>query len=181
MKMMLLSFWGVTVQTRAHTELGTEGRGTCMIKNCYICHGRNEKKIKTNLKYIPPQIFKYFYSPAFLSFVLHWVFIFTTSAPHLLFAGGGLPLSLSSLFQVFFLSLHPIFPFFPIHQIRMPSSFHHDVELKVVTRSSCSEQQDPSRSRKQYRESGRPAFHSVAQMVGPLLKAGMSTEGRSGG
>ena len=69
-----------------------------------------------------------------------------------------------SLPYVRFSSFVPFFPFFPFHLRSMPSlkrhsSFPHDTGGNWVSRS---EQQHPSESLKQYGESGRPAFHSVA-------------------
>lgn len=130
---------GYCTDKSSHRAWHRMKRHTCNQKLFHLPWKEPEKDKNKQIHLPPPRIFKYSYSLAFCSFVLHWVFIFTTSASYLLFVGGG-PSSLSSLFQVSFLSLHPIFPFFPIHLISMPSlkrhsSFPHDVELKVVSRS----------------------------------------------
>lgn len=123
MKMMLLTSWGGVVETKAYTELGTEGRSTCVIRIFSICLRKNRKMANTNLRCVFSQRvpFSFFPSLSLYLYLYHLCFVFTFVVL--------LPLSLSSLFQVFLPFILSCLPPFPIHLMNISSLKRHPLLL----------------------------------------------------
>lgn len=121
--------WGV-VETKAYTELGTEGRSTCVIRMFSICLGKNQIMVNTNLRYMFPQRVLFSFFPFTASLSLPPLFcVYFCCCP------SSLPLSLIPGFSSFRSVLSSPFPHSSNGYIltEKTSSFAYDRELKVVT------------------------------------------------